>query len=103
MDDVYAINVAKSQYRDGFNTGNIDQVLSVFAPEFTDMSDGRPNRYGSDAAIKLRRHLGEVFASHTTTLNVIIIAINIMGNVAFDYGWHELTLSPKNGGENLYR
>jgi len=32
MDDVYAINVAKSQFRDGFNTGDRDLVLSVFAP-----------------------------------------------------------------------
>ena len=41
VDDTYAINVAKTEYREGFNTGNIDQVLSVFAPEFTDDSDGR--------------------------------------------------------------
>jgi hypothetical protein len=64
MDDVYAINVAKSQYRDGFNTGDVDQVLAVFAPEFTDMSDGRSNQYGADAPAKLRRHLGEVKRHH---------------------------------------
>ena len=39
MDDVYAINVAKSNYREGFNTADVERVLSVFAPEFTDMSD----------------------------------------------------------------
>jgi hypothetical protein len=45
MDDVYAINVAKSNYREGFNTADVERVLSVFAPEFTDMSDSRPTRY----------------------------------------------------------
>ena len=40
MDDVYAINVAKSNYREGFDTADVERVLSAFAPEFTDMSDG---------------------------------------------------------------
>ena len=26
-------------------------------------------------------------------------AIVISGNLAYDYGWHELTLTPRNGGE----
>ena len=103
MDDVYAINVAKSQYRDGFNTGNVEQVVAVFAPEFTDMSDGQPSRYRADAAAKLRRRLGEMFAAYDATLKVIIIAISVIGNVAFDYGWHELRPLPKAGGEALQR
>jgi ketosteroid isomerase-like protein len=103
MDDRYAINVAKSRYREGFNTADVDLVLSAFAAEFTDMSDGRPNRYGADAAPKLRVHLTELFARSQPKLNVIIIAIEILGNTAYDYGWHELTLVPKNGGDPLYR
>ena len=103
MDDVYAINLAKSQYRDGFNAGNVDQVLSVFAPEFTDMSDGRPSRYGADAPLKLRQYLGEVFGNFEAKLNVIVIEINVLGNVAFDYGWYELMLVPKNGGDRIHR
>jgi len=103
MDDRYAINVAKSHYREGFNTEDVDRVLSAFAPEFTDMSDGWPNRYGADAAPKLRAHLTELFVRYKPKLNVIIIAIDVLGNAAYDYGWHELTLTPKNGGEPLYR
>jgi len=49
MDDVYAINVAKSNYREGFNTGDVERVLSVFAPEFTGRSESgtryRTERY----------------------------------------------------------
>ena len=103
MDDVYAINVAKSNYREGFNTSDVERVLSVFAPEFTDMSDSRPTRYRADAAVELRRSLGELFAEYQANLNVIIIAISVFGNNAFDYGWHELTLKPRDGGEAVYR
>ena len=103
MDDVYAINVAKSNYREGFNTADVERVLSVFAPEFTDMSDSRPTRYRADAAVKLRRFLVELFAEYDAKLNVIINAISVFGDNAFDYGWHELTLTPRNGGEPVYR
>ena len=103
MDDVYAINVAKSHYRDGYNNGDVEKVLSVFAPEFTDMSDGRPSRYRTDAAIKLRAYLAGLFETHEARLNVIIIDIAVLGSAAYDYGWHELTLKPKNGGQLRYR
>jgi ketosteroid isomerase-like protein len=103
MDDVYAINVAKSNYREGFNTADVERVLSVFAPEFTDMSDSRPTRYRADAAAKLRRSLAQLFAEHEAKLNVIINAISVFGNNAFAYGWHELTLRPRNGREPVYR
>jgi len=99
MDDTYAINVAKTEYREGFNTGDADRVVSVFAPEFTDNSDGRPSRYGNDAPAKLREYLRRLFADYKAHLNVIIAAIVIAGELAYDYGWHELTLTPVNGGE----
>ena len=103
MDDIYAINVAKSQYRDGFNFGDVDQVLSVFAAEFTDMSDGRPSRYGADARVKLSSYLTDIFAHFQAKLNVIVIKITVFGDTAFDYGWHELTLMPKGSGDTVYR
>ena len=99
MDDTYAINVAKTVYREGFNTGNPDRVLSVFAPEFTDNSDGRPSRYGNDAPLKLRRYLEQLFAEYDTRLIIVVAAIVIAGDLAYDYGWHELTLTPRNGGD----
>ena len=103
MDDVYAINVAKSNYREGFDTADVERVLSAFAPEFRDMSDTRPTRSGADAAVKLRRSLAKLFAEYEAKLNVIIVAISVLGNSAVDYGWHELTLKPRNGGEPVYR
>jgi ketosteroid isomerase-like protein len=102
VDDTYAINVAKSEYREGFNTGDAARVLSVFGPEFTDMSDGRPSRYRADAAVKLRAYLTDLFEAHEARLNVIIIDVTVLASTAYDYGWHELTLTPKNGGEPRY-
>ena len=103
MDDTYAINVAKTEFREGFNTGDVARVLSAFAPEFTDMSDGRPSRYGSQARGRLRSYLKGLFEQHHASLNAIIIRIAVTGNRAYDYGWHELTLTPKAGGEPIYR
>ena len=103
MDDVYAINVAKSRYRDGYNSADVERVVSVFAPQFTDMSDGRPNQYRDDAPLKLRRYLAELFRDYEAKLIVIINAISVIGNTAVDYGWHELTLIPRNGGAPIYR
>jgi ketosteroid isomerase-like protein len=98
VDDTYAINVAKTEYREGFNTGDAERVVAVFAPEFTDNSDGRPSRYGKDGPAKLRNNLEGLFAEYKTELNVIIAAIVLAGDLAYDYGWHELTLTPRNGG-----
>ena len=53
--------------------------------------------------MKLRRFLVELFAEYDAKLNVIINAISVFGDNAFDYGWHELTLTPRNGGEPVYR
>lgn len=99
MDDTYAINVAKTEYREGFNTGDAERVVSVFAPEFTDNSDGRPSRYGKDAPANLRRYLEDLFADYKIHLNIIIAAIVLAGDLAYDYGWHELTLTLRKGGE----
>jgi len=103
MDDVYAINVGKSNYREGFNTADVERVLSVFAPEFTDMSSLRPTRYREDAGAKLRRFLAQLFVEYEAELKVIVLGISVFGNNAFDYGWHELTLKPRDGGEPVYR
>ena len=46
-------------------------MVSVFAPEFTDNSDGRPSCYGKDAPAKLHQHLNGLFAEYQANLNLI--------------------------------
>jgi len=99
MSDVYAINVSKTEFREGYNNGDVDRVMAVFQPDgFTDMSEGEPSKYGTEASAVWRKRLAELFEEYSVKLTPIIINIVVLGNTAYDYGWHELTLDPKSGG-----
>ena len=104
MDEIYQINVAKTEFREGYNRGDVDQLLSVFTDEnAVDMSDGQQSHFGKAAKEGLRKRSAELFAEYSVKLAVIIIEIIVLGDTAYDYGWHEFTLTPKNGGENIRR
>jgi hypothetical protein len=88
MDDTYRINLAKTDFRDGYNSGNVDQLLSVFEEEgFTDMSEDGPSHYGKTAREALRERSSGLFAEYSVKLTVIVIGIVVLGNTAYDYGW----------------
>jgi hypothetical protein len=38
MNHVYEINVAKSNFREAYNAGNVDRLLAAFADDLTDMT-----------------------------------------------------------------
>jgi ketosteroid isomerase-like protein len=102
MDDTYQINVAKAEFREAYNRGDVSQLLSVFEDEgFTDMSEGHPNLYGLGAREELRERSTELFREYSVKLAVIINDIVVLGDTAYDFGWHEFTLEPKNGGETV--
>jgi len=102
MDDVYKINVAKTEFREANEVGNVERLLSVFSPNgFTDMSEGGPSKYGPEAITTFRDRATQLFAKYSVKMTPIIIHIVIIGNTAYDYGWHEFTLIPKNGGETV--
>lgn len=97
-DDVYQINVAKSEFREAFNTGDVERLLSVFGEKFTDLSLGQPSFFLGEAPEILRRRMSELFAKFEAKLEPIVIAIHVRGDMAVDLGWHKLTLTPKAGG-----
>jgi ketosteroid isomerase-like protein len=102
MDDTYRINVAKTEFREAYNRGDVDQLLSVFEDEgFTDMSEGHPNLYGQEARVELRKRSTELFSEYSVRLAVIVNDVVVLGGTAYDFGWHEFTLEPKNGGETV--
>lgn len=102
MDDTYGINVAKTEFREAYNTGNVDRLLSVFNPGgFTDMSEGGPSKYGAEAASTLRESAAKLFSVYSVKLTLIINRIAVLGDTAYDYGWREFILTPKNGGEPI--
>ena len=102
MDDKYAINLGKTQYREAYEEGDVDKLLSVFASGgFTDMSDGQPTKYGSEARTVLRQRAEQLFSLYKVTLNVIISDVAIQGDTGRDHGCHEWILTPKAGGCSL--
>ncbi len=101
VNDVDKINVAKAEFREAYNSGNVDRLLAVFADEFADMSAGVPSFFGVDARSAFRRRMTKLFEQYQATLIVTIIAVRVLGNTAFDFGWHTLTLLPRNGGKPI--
>ena len=99
MDDSYAIRLAKTKLRDAYDTGNVKGVLSVFADRYSDMSAGLASFYGTEAHAVLKHRMKKLFARYHAHLAVTIISIQVQGPLAFDWGWHKLTLKPKKGGK----
>src|ERR1041384_3304181 len=98
MNDAYSIRLAKTELREGYNTGNVDRILAVFSGGLGDLSTGCASFWGPEAKAVLRHRLKRMFALNRTNLAVTIISIRIAGNWAFDWGWHSLTLTPRKGG-----
>jgi ketosteroid isomerase-like protein len=102
MDDIYRINVAKTELRQAYEAGDIEKLMSIFSSEgFTDMSEGGPSKYGAEAISRFRDAASKLLADYSVKLTPIIIKIAVLGDAAYDYGWHEFTLTPKSGGEPI--
>ncbi len=103
MDDLYAINAAKSEFRDCFNLADVSRLLAIADPELVNFSDGQPSEFGKSGLDALKTRLEDLFKGFTARLAVIVIEIRLQGDVAYDYGWHDLTLTPKHGGQPTHR
>src|SRR5271155_607480 len=103
MDDLYAINAAKTEFRDAFNFAEVPRILAIADPEIVNFSDGQPSEFGKSGLEALRIRLEDLFARYTAKLTVIVIEIRLEGEVAYDYGWHDITLTPKQGGSPIRR
>jgi ketosteroid isomerase-like protein len=98
MDDMYAINLAKSRFREGFNRADEEMVLSVYDCSFCDMSFGLPSFYDSGARDVFRARLQRLFRDYRAEMAVLIIKIVLHGDTAYDWGWHVLNLSDQLSG-----
>jgi len=101
MDDSYAIRLAKTKLRDAYDEGDLKGVLSVFADEYSDLSAGLASFYGTEAQAVLKHRMKKLFARYHAQLAVTIISIQVQGPLAFDWGWHKVTLTPKKGGRSI--
>ena len=103
MDDLYAINAAKSEFRDAFNLGDRDRLLAITDPDFVGFSDSQPSEFGESGLEALKARLEDLFERFTAKLAVIVVEIRLKGEVAYGYGWHDLTLAPKDGRPSVHR
>lgn len=102
-DDVYLINKAKTEFREGYNDGNVEQVLSVFDNSLVDMSQGELSGFGEGGLDRMRQRLAALFAEYHVKMAPIVIEVMVNDTSAYDFGWHEITLTPKAGGQSLHQ
>jgi ketosteroid isomerase-like protein len=103
MDELYAINAAKSEFRDSFNFSDPSRFLAIADPELVSFSDGQASEFGESGLESFKTRLENLFERFTARLAVTVNEIRLHGDVAYDYGCHELTLTPKHGGEPVHR
>ncbi len=97
MDDRYAINLGKSEIREGYRTGDVERILNQYADGFGDLSYGFPSFGGAESKAVLRERLTALFACHRVTLAPVAIDVLLFGETALQFGWHELTFTPHTG------
>jgi hypothetical protein len=85
MDDLYAINVAKTEFREAFNHGDPSRILAIADPELISFSDHQPSEFGESGLASLNRRLEKIFADYIAKLSVIAIEIRIQSD-AHGYG-----------------
>ena len=97
MDDRYAINLGKTEIREGYRTGDVERILDQYADGFGDLSYGFPSFGGTESKTVLRERLTALFARHCVSLEPVTIDILLFGTTALEFGWHELTFTPYTG------
>src|ERR1700756_548466 len=102
MDGLYEANVAKTEFREGFNLGDAARILAIADPQLVSFSDGQPSEFGESGLEALEIRLKNLFERFTASLAVIVNEVRIEGDVAYDYGLHDLTLTPKDGGQPIH-
>jgi len=102
VDDLYRINVAKTEFREAYNTSDVDRLVSLYDEDgFTDMSHEGFTTYHQDSVARVREIATALFAEYFVHVSMSVTAIVVQGDMAYDFGWHEFTLRSKNGGDPI--
>jgi ketosteroid isomerase-like protein len=103
MDDLHSINAAKTEFRECFNLSDPLRLLAIADPNLVSFPDGQPSELGARGLETLKIRLQELFQRFKAELGVVVIEIRVQGDIAYDYGWHVLKLTPKDGGQPIQR
>lgn len=101
-DDVRAIEIAKTEYREGYNAGDVTRVMRVFGEGLVDLSLGQPRFSGTDAHVALEERLRDLFDQYDVKMFVIMAYLQVSGDFASDWGYQKIWLYPKRGGAPSY-
>ena len=101
MDDLYAINFAKTEFREAFNSGDPERLIALLDPAFVYMRDGVPTANGDVATDAIRASFRELTSHYYVQLVPIIIEIRVQDSVAWDYGWQTWRKTPRDGGPQV--
>lgn len=61
MDDFFAINAAKTEFRECFNLGDVSRLLAIADPDLVGFSDGQPSEFGASGLEALTGRLTDLF------------------------------------------
>src|SRR5437899_11719464 len=100
MDDTYAISLAKTEYRDGINSGDLNRAMTAIASGLTLMTDGEPSFWAKEGRDVLRWRWKKLIAENQIKLEVILAILNVFGEYAFAWGWEILDIVPKDGRQS---
>ncbi len=103
MDDLRSINCAKTEFRECFNLGDPLRLLAIADPDLISFPDGQQSEFRRSGLEALKIRLERLFQRYRADLAVIVIEIRVHGDIAYDYGWHVLKLTPKDGGQPIQR
>ena len=77
MDDLYAINVAKTEFREGYNRGDAARILAAADPDLVNFSSEQPSGFGKNGLDDLAIRLQSLFEQFAVKLAVIVAEIRI--------------------------
>ncbi len=97
MNDRYAINLGKTEIREGYRTGDVERILDQYADTFSDLSHGFPSFGGTDAKTVFRERLTALFARYRVLLAPVTIDILLFGATALEVGWHQFSFTSYSG------
>ncbi len=92
---------AFGRFREGFNLGEEEKILSIYDDAFADMSFAMPSFYYGDAKDVFRARLKRLFRDYSAEMAINIINVVLNGDKAMDWGWHILTLTSKTSEQTL--
>lgn len=79
----------------------MERIVAAYADGFGDMSHDQPTFSGNEAKAVMRARLKRLFEDYRAELVPIVVDIAFFGEQAFAYGWHHMTLHPRQTGERV--